>query len=191
MFKKIISIATMAAMLFCGAGCELIDEAMDPDNAPGIDDPGSDDYEPRFVVGIFSIVNYPRATRLERELATDTGEKIWINANQNFSSKHLKDAKVVPRPGNPDVCDLKFKFDRAGRTQWEVLVGNHRDEEVVLVVDGRYMARFIPEDPDENNRNWVTVRAGIDSYTARGVAKFAKKNYVHYNPDSSSFFSKL
>ena len=191
MFRKFMSLIVFAAALWCVSGCELINEAMDPENAPGINDPTSDDYDPRFVVGIFSIVKYPRATQLERELATNTGESIWINSNQNFSSKHLKDAKVVPRPGNPDICDLKFRLDRAGRSQWEVLVGNHRGEEVVLVVDGRYMAQFIPENLDENNRSWVTVRVGIDSYTARGIAKFAKKNYTHYNPDSSSFFSKL
>jgi len=61
----------------------------------------------------------------------------------------------------------------------------------VLVVDGRHMATFIPEPPDENNKRWVTLRVGIDPYTARGIAKFAKKNYAHYNPDSTSFFSKL
>lgn len=191
MFRKFMSLVVFAAALLCAPGCEMIEEAMDPENAPGINDPTSDDYDPRFVVGVFTIVKYPRATKLERELATNTGESIWINSNQNFSSKHLKEAKVVPRPGNPDICDLKFRLDRAGRSQWEVLVGNHRGEEVVLVVDGRYMAQFIPENLDENNRSWVTVRVGIDSYTARGIAKFAKKNYTHYNPDSSSFFSKL
>ena len=191
MRDKFMRIVVRAAALLCASGCELINEAMDPDNASGIDDPSSDAYEPRFVVGVFSIVKYPRATKLERELPTDSGESIWINSNQSFSSKHLKDAKVVPRPGNPEICDLKFRLDRAGRSQWEVLAGNHRGEEVVLVVDGRYMAHFIPEPPDENNRNWVTVRVGIDPYTARGIAKTAKKNYAYYNPDSSSFFSKL
>ena len=191
MFKKFMPLALFAAVLLCAPGCELINEAMDAENAPGVDDPTSDTYDPRFVVGVFSVVKYPRATKLERELPTNTGESIWINSNQSFSSKHLKEAKVVPRPGNPDICDLKFRFDRPGRMQWEILAGNHSGEEVVLVVDGRYMAHFIPEPPDENNRSWVTVRVGIDPYTARGIAKFAKKNYTYYNPDSSSFFSKL
>ena len=191
MLKKLLPLTLFAAVLLGVPGCELINEAMDAENAPGIDDPTSDEFDPRFVVGVFSIVKYPRATKLERELPTNSGESIWINSNQSFSSKHLKEAKVVPRPGNPDICDLKFRLDRPGRMQWEILAGNHSGEEMVLVVDGRYMAHFIPEPPDENNRNWVTVRVGIDPYTARGIAKFAKKNYTHYNPDSSSFFSKL
>lgn len=180
-----------AAALFCLCGCDMMMEALDPENAVDADDPNSENFQPRFVVGIFSIVEYPRATKLERELTTSTGESIWINSNHSFSSQNLKEAKVIARPGNPDICDLKFKLDRHGRSRWELLAGNHRGEPVVLVVDGRHMATFIPEDLDENNKYWVTLRVGIDPYTARGIAKFAKKNYTHYNPDSKSFFSKL
>lgn len=188
-FTILTAAAAFLALTLCG--CEMFLEAMDPENAAGADDPTSEVYQARFVVGVFSIVEYPRASQLEKELTTSSGESIWINKNQYFGSNHIKSAKVVARPGNPDVCDLKFKMDRAGRTQWEVLAGNHRGEEVVLVVDGRHMANFIPEPPDENNRNWVTLRVGIDPYTARGIAKYAKKNYTFYNPDSTSFFSKL
>lgn len=191
MKKKLLRLFTASALLCCLCGCDMFLEAMDAENALNADDPASDNFQPRFVVGIFSIVAYPRATSLERELTTASGESIWINSNHSFSSQHIKEAKVVARPGNPDICDLKFKFDRPGRIQWEILAGNHRGEAVVLVVDGRHMANFIPEDPDENNKNWVTLRVGIDPYTARGIAKFAKKNYVHYNPDSTSFFNKL
>lgn len=191
MFKTTLRMFSLLALAFTLCGCELINEAMDPDNAINTDDPTGDSYEARFVLGIFSIVEYPRASRLERELKTATGESIWINRNQYFGSQHIKEARVVARPGNPDVCDLKLRMDRAGKTQWDILAGNYRGQQVVLVVDGRHMTNFIPGEPDENNRNWVTVRVGIDHYTARGIAKFAKKNYAHYNPDSSSFFSKL
>ena len=191
MLKRIFGIFAMAAVAFSLCGCELFLEAMDMDNTTSADDPTSDNYQARFVVGVFAIVEYPRASRLERELVTASGERIWINRNQYFGSNHIKDARVVARPGNPDICDLKFKMDRPGRTQWEILAGNHRGEEVVLVVDGRHMANFIPDEPDENNKNWVTLRVGIDPYTAKGIAKFAKKNYVFYNPDSKSFFNKL
>ena len=181
--------AVLLGLSLCG--CDMFLEALDADNAVNAEDPTSDNYQARFVVGIFAIVEYPRASQLERELVTATGERIWINRNQYFGSNHIKDARVVARPGNPDICDLKFKMDRPGRTQWEILAGNHRGEEVVLVVDGRHMANFIPDEPDENNKNWVTLRVGIDPYTAKGIAKFAKKNYVFYNPDSKSFFNKL
>jgi hypothetical protein len=191
MFRKIVKLFCLAGVALSLCGCDVFMEAMDAENAKTADDPTSDNYQARFVVGVFAIVDYPRASRLERELVTASGEKIWINRNQYFGSNHIKEAKVVARPGNPDICDLKIKMDRPGRTQWEILAGNHRGQEVVLVVDGRHMANFIPAEPDENNRNWVTLRVGIDPYTAKGVAKYAKKNYTFYNPDSASFFNKL
>ena len=191
MFKKLLRLLSLLALAFSLCGCELVNEAMDPDNAINTDDPNGDSYEARFVVGIFGIVEYPRASRLERELETASGESIWINRNQYFGSQHIKEARVVARPGHPDVCDLKFRMDRPGKIQWDILAGNHRGQQVALVVDGRHMTNFIPGEPDENNRNWVTLRVGIDPYTARGIAKYAKKNYAFYNPDSTSFFSKL
>ena len=118
------------------------------------------------------------------------GRKVWINANQSFSSKNIRDCKVIVRPGNPDICDLKIKFDKRGRIIWEMLAGRFRGEAVILAVDGRGVGKFIPEDPHPRN-NWVTLRVGIDAYTARGIAKFAKRNYDYYNPDAASWFEWL
>ena len=54
-----------AVTLFCCSGCEILQEAMDA-GALDTDNPNSEDYRPRFVVGIFSIVYYPRASELEK-----------------------------------------------------------------------------------------------------------------------------
>lgn len=191
MTGKLLRIISALALTLTFCGCDLVMEAMDAENAIGSDDPSSDAYKARFVLGVFGIVEYPRASQLEREVTTANGESIWINRNQYFGSQHIKDAKVVARPGNPDVCDLKLKMDGPGKLQWDILRGNFRGQEVALIVDSRHMANFVPGDPDENNPNWVTLRVGIDPYTARGIAKFAKKNYAFYNPDTTSFFSKL
>ena len=37
----------------------------------------------------------------------------------------------------------------------------------------------------------MTLRVGVDHYTARGIAKFARKNYIYYNPDTASWFNFL
>ena len=142
---------------------------------------------------MFSVVEYPRASDLEKELALPNGRSVWINTNQNFSSKNLREVRVIPRPGNPDVCDLQFKLDRQGRIQWQLLAGNNREIPVVLVVDSRYAGKFIPQLPPDDGKKdlWVTLRVGVDHYTARGMAKFAKKNYIYYNPDTASWFSFL
>lgn len=185
---KIILLFSALMLLFL-PGCEEFREALE-DGSVSHDDPNSETYRPRFVVGIFSIVEYPRASDLEKELPLPNGRSVWINTNQNFSSKNLRDVRVIPRPGNPDICDLQFKLDRQGRIQWQILAGNNRENPVVLVVDSRYAGKFLPELPEDTGKDtWVTLRAGVDHYTARGVAKFAKKNYIYYNPDTASWFN--
>lgn len=188
--KKVFYIPLLA-LLFLLCGCEAFMEAMEAGSIANSDNPNSDSYRARFVVGVFTIVQYPRATELEKELEMPGGRSVAINTNQSFSSNNIRDARVVARPGNPDVCDLQIKPDRAGLLQWEMLAGNNRGEAVVLVVDGRYMASFIPEMPPEDGSLWITLRVGIDPYTAKGIARYARKNYDFYNPDSSSWFNYL
>ena len=185
MFKKFCLTATVLFSLFFLCGCDVFIEALEDGSVS--ENPMSEDYQPRFKVGVFSIVDYPRATELEQEIEMPNGRKLWININQSFSSKNLRECKVVARPGNPEVCDLKFKLDKRGRTLWEMLAGRHRGEAVVLAVDGRGVGKFIPEFPNAKS-NWVTVRAGVDAYTARGIVKFAKKNYDYYNPNAGVWF---
>lgn len=189
---KIISFLMIWALLFFSSGCEEFREALE-DGGGNYDDPTSENFRPRFVVGIFSIVEYPRASDLEKELPMSNGRSVWINTNQNFSSKNLREVRVIPRPGNPDICDLQFKLDRQGKVQWQILAGNNQAQPVVLVVDSRYAGRFVPELPEDSDsrEHWVTLRVGVDHYTARGIAKFAKKNYVYYNPDTASWFNFL
>ena len=189
---KIISFLMILALLFFSSGCEEFREALE-DGGGNYDDPTSENFRPRFVVGIFSIVEYPRASDLEKELPMSNGRSVWINTNQNFSSKNLREVRVIPRPGNPDICDLQFKLDRQGKVQWQILAGNNQAQPVVLVVDSRYAGRFVPELPEDSDsrEHWVTLRVGVDHYTARGIAKFARKNYVYYNPDTASWFNFL
>ena len=188
MLKRVLMFSMMITSLIFAAGCEEFREAMEM--GPSGENPISEDYAARFVIGVFGEVQYPRATELEREIDMPNGRKVWINANQSFSSKNLRDCKVIARPGNPDICDLKIKFDKRGRIIWEMLAGRHRGEAVILAVDGRGVGKFIPEYPHPRN-NWVTLRVGIDAYTARGIAKFAKRNYDYYNPDAASWFEWL
>ena len=193
--KKILphltAFAAALLLLFCCTGCEIIEEALEGSSSWETDNPNSEDYRPRFVVGIFSIVRYPRATELERPVQDLDGREIYINANQNFSSKNLRDAQIVIRPGNPELCDLKVKLDRRGIVQWQILAGRHRDEQVAFVVDGKLLARFVPEIPEEENSQWVFLRVGIDHFHAKNIVKYARKNYIFYNPDSSNFFKSF
>ncbi|MBR2345093.1 MAG: hypothetical protein IKA71_04840 [Lentisphaeria bacterium] len=184
----IIAILFIGTFLFCG--CEIFEEALQESYAS--DDPTSEEYEPRFVLGVFEIVNYPRATSLEKQINTRDGRQICINVNPIFSSRRIRAVKAVPRPGNPDVCDLELRIDRMGKTQWQMLSDGHRGEMLTLMIDSRHVGDFIPEHTrGYGNDEWVKIRVGMDSYTARGVAKFAKKNYSFYNPEASDWFNQL
>ena len=185
-FSAILTPLLAVFLVFCG-GCDILEEALES-GAFDSENPNSEDYRPRFVVGIFSIVYFPRASELEKPIRDLDGKEIYINANQNFSSKNLKDARIVVRPGNPELCDLKFKLDRLGKIQWQLLAGRYREEQVAFVVDGKLLARFIPELPEDENASWVFLRVGIDHFHAKNIVKFAKKNYIFYNPDTSNFF---
>ena len=187
-FALLLMPLTALVLIFGTCGCEIIEEALEA-GALDTENPNSDDYRPRFVIGIFSIVDFPRASDLEKPVRDLEGREIYINANQNFSSKNLKDARIVIRPGNPELCDLKFKLDRRGRIQWELLAGKHRDEQVAFVVDGKLISRFIPESADENGSSWVYLRVGIDHFHAKNIVRYAKKNYIFFNPDAQNFFS--
>lgn len=185
---RYVTAAVAALFLVFGTcGCEILEEAWEEGKLDS-ENPNSDDYRPRFVVGIFSIVYYPRATELEKPVRDLAGNKIYINTNHNFSSKNLRDARIVVRPGNPELCDLRLKLDRRGKVQWQLLAGRHRDEQVALVVDGKLLAKFVPELPEDEDSSWVFIRVGIDHFHAKNIVKFAKKNYIFYNPDSSNFF---
>ena len=184
---KIFSFLAVLAVLFFSCGCEEFREALE-DGGGVYDDPNSENFRPRFVVGVFTIVEYPRASDLEKALPMPNGRTVWINTNQNFSSKYLKDAKIIPRPGDPNVCDLQFKLDRLGKIQWQILSGMHIDKKVAFIVDGICYTTFTPEPPNSKNSSWVTLKVGINPYTAKGIVKFAKKNYLYYNPDTRSWF---
>ena len=177
-----------ALLMFCG--CAELEEALED---PGYEEmnPNSVDYRPKFVLGVFAIVQYPRATELERQIDMPNGRSVWVNTNQSFSSKGLREVKVVPRPGNPDVCDLQFRLSRRGKGEWEMLAARFRGEAVVLAVDGRGVGKFVPDFPNGQRQDWVDVRVGIDAYTAQGIAKYAKSNYDYYNPDSGSWWKWL
>ncbi|MDR0932102.1 MAG: hypothetical protein LBM70_03670 [Victivallales bacterium] len=188
-YSAVCRVCGLSLLLAMTPGCEAIqeawEEAMDPDTEI-TDNPNSTEYKRKYVVHINSIVkHHSRAGELEKEIPTLNGGTVWINTNQLFSSKHIKNAKAVARPGNPNLFDLQFEVDRFGRLQWQLLAGDHVSEQVALVVDGVYFASFYPELVKDDASAWVTLRVGLNAVTARGIARNAKNNYINLNPDVS------
>ena len=189
-FKTIPVLFPLITVLFFCTGCELLKEAWEADMEYSSSNPNSEDYRARFVIGIFNVVKYPRATELEREISRSDGSSVWINTNQRFDSKRIRDARAIPRPGNPDLCDLQFRLDNEGKNHWQMLVASARGNAVALMVDQRCVGTFVPEMPDSasDRITWVKLRIGVDPYTARGVVRFARSNHEHFNPEASDWF---
>ncbi len=93
-------------LLFAATGCEAFREAWD--DATTYEEPmeetaaeKSASEQKKYELSLHAIVKYPRATENEQDIPTLDGKTIWIRKNQLFSSKNIKRAKAVPRPGNP------------------------------------------------------------------------------------------
>ena len=187
--EKLRFLAILATIMLLGSGCEIFREALEESYSS--EDPASDDFESKFNIGVVQIVKYPRASILEKEINVDENNTVCINTNALFSSKRIRQARAIPRPGNPDVYDLEFRIDRMGKTQWMVMHGSARGNEVVMMVDNRFVGFFHPQELVDGNKDWVKIRIGVDNYTAKGIVKFAKKNYEYYNPEAKNWFESL
>lgn len=130
---------------FCG--CEVFKEALEAEMEYGSSENGtSENFRPRFVMAVCAIVKYPRAMMLEQEVEFNGGS-IYINKNQLFDSKRIREARAVPRLGNPDLCDLELKLDNVGKSHWQMLVASAKGEPVAMMIDQRCVGTFIPEIP--------------------------------------------
>ena len=58
----------------------------------------------------------------------------------------------------------------------------YQDEKVALFLDNHYIGSFTPEPLADEDSEWVAIRYPLDEVTARGVEKYARKNYKNYNP---------
>ena len=61
----------------------------------------------------------------------------------------------------------------------------------IIALDNRFAGTFVPASLDDGAKDWVKLRIGVDVYTAKGIVKFARKNYDYYNPEAKSWFSNL
>lgn len=194
MKKNLAAVCAFALfILAAGTGCEAFKEAWE--EATTYEESTGEAAEEeeaapqkKYEIALHAIVKYPRATPNEQDIPTLDGKTIWIKKNQLFSSKNIKRVKAVPRPGNPDLYDLEIKVDRFGRLQWQLLSGNHSGEQIALIVDGVYFVSFYPEQPENDSTYNISLRVGLDSVTAHGIARNAKKNYEILNPGAFSLF---
>ncbi len=187
--RKLYRLAAAAILTLVLAGCESFETAWSEALASsGGNVSWGEEYKPKYVLSLFQIVDYPRAGDLEAEISTFDGKKIWINTNQFFSSKHVKDIKLLPRVDRPDCFDLALQLDERGCRIWTMMALEFREKQVAMTIDKYYQCSFNPEPLATEETNWVTIKYPFDKVTATGLQKHAKKNYKHYNPSPTSLF---
>ena len=177
-------------MLALLPGCAQVKEAFRTaiTGESDCEDPYSSEFKPKYALGLYQIVKYPRAGKLESELTTFDGKTVWINTNQFFSSKNIEEVRLLPRSDRPDAYDLEVKLDRRGKILWSMLAANYRNEPMALLLDGIYVNAFSPQPLAHEDAEWVVIPGPFDAVTAAGILKYAKKNHEYFNPSATSWF---
>lgn len=147
------------------------------------------EYKPKYVIGVYQVVKFPRGGELEKPISTFDGKVVCVNSNQFFSSKNIEEVKLLPRSDRPDTYDLRVKLDRRGLILWSMLSLEYRDAGMALLVDGvLYITTFQPKPLENEDAAWVVLPGPFDPVTSAGILKYARKNYDHFNPSASNWF---
>ena len=179
--------------VFAAAGCESLNLTWDevlgrkPDPATA-DGNSSGKYEPKYAMTFHEVVEYPRAESIEKEIVTFDGKKLYINSNFFVSSREIIRAKMIERKDQKDFYDLTVNLSRRGKMRWMNMVVNFRHSEIAIMLDGSYYKSFTPEVITDEDTEWVIIPGPFDPVTAKGIVKYAEKNYDYYNPDSRKSF---
>ena len=138
--------------------------------------------EPKRIITINSIVKFPRANDLEKEIPTFTGRKVWINTNSFIHSKSITEIELVPRDSDGHFYDLKLKLSRHGQLIWMQLSTGFNFQRLGLVVDGLFYRTFTPK-PMEKDDDFALIEGPFDKYTAEEMKKYAKSNFEYFNQE--------
>jgi hypothetical protein len=180
--------------VFAAAGCESLNLTWDDvlgrskSDSSSAESPSSSKYEPKYAMTFHQVVEYPRAESIEKEIVTFDGKKLYINSNFFVSSREVMRAKMIERKDQKDFYDLSLNLSRRGKMRWMNMVVNFQHSEIAVMLDGMYYKSFTPEVITDEETEWVLVPGPFDPVTAKGIVKYAEKNYDYYNPDSRKSF---
>jgi hypothetical protein len=136
--------------------------------------------EPKYIITVNSIVKYPRAKELEKEIDTFTGRKIWVNTNSFIHAKSIEEIKLIPRDKEGNFYDLELKLSNHGKLIWMQLSTAYSYKKLAFVVDGVFYRSFIPK-PIKEGDDYALVEGPFDKYTAEQLKKYAKTNFEYFN----------
>ena len=88
--------------------------------------------------------------------------------------------EYITQSGNN--ADLKWWTRDSGVRIWTMLAQQFSEEPLVMLIDDYYQCSFCPRPLSDVDTNWVVISYPFDEVTAKGMEKYAKKNFQHLNP---------
>ena len=149
--------------------------------------------KPKNEITINQIIKYPRAKKIEKQIATFSGRSVWININSFIHSSVIRKIELVPRDPQKHFFDLKLFMNRRGRLRWMQLSAGFKNEPLAFVIDGIFYRSFIPKpmvgdyDTDEET-TYVMIEGPFDKGTAEALAESAPTNFLYYNDKEDDEF---
>jgi hypothetical protein len=138
----------------------------------------------QYLVSINEIIKYPRASRIEKEVPTITGENIWVSTTPFLSSSAIVKIEAIPIKDRENFCDLKLKLSRRGSLVWMQLSAERAFRQLAFLVDGVFFRKIVPEHLTTEKDEYVILKVGLDNVTAQAIADASEKNYRFFNPDA-------
>lgn len=178
MFRKILLPAAVLSGLLM-TGCEILQDAMKTEEKTS------------YVLSLHQIVKYPRSQDLEKKITSFDGREYWINANQFFHSRNIEKVELVPSKEREGFYDLSLKLDHNGILKWIQLSMQFKDEKLALLIDGNFYKLYVPDQLANEEDEWVLLKGPFDKVTAKGIQKFAHKNYLFFNPNKQTVVDML
>lgn len=178
MKKRFYSLSFLFAIIaLFTVSCEVLEEAMKDRTKE------EEMKELQYIFTINEVIDYPRATGLEREIPSFSGKMLWINVNPFIHSRDIEEINKTPCE-KKGFYDLKLKLTRRGKIMWTALIEQVRVQKFGVIIDGVFYRTFEPEriaTPEE--ADWVAVKGPFDEVTATNLEKFAKGNFKHFSKD--------
>ena len=173
MFKKMVLLSAIFFTLFM-VGCETMDDAMEEKR------------KTRYVLSFHEVIKYPRSKDLEKKIVSFDGREFWINGNQFFHSRHITKAELIPSKDKKGYYDLSLTLDYSGTIKWVQLSMHFRHKKLAILVDGHFYELYTPDQLAHEEDKTVLLTGPFDRVTANGVKKYARKNYLFFNPNKQS-----
>ncbi|MFA6713936.1 MAG: hypothetical protein WC082_04955 [Victivallales bacterium] len=178
MLKKIF-LPLAALTLALTVGCELLEDAM------------KNKEQTSYVLSLHQIIKYPRSKDLEKKVTSFDGREYWINSNQFFHSRHIEKVKLIPSREREGFYDLSLKLDHSGILKWIQLSIQFKHEKLALLIDGNFYKLYVPDQLADEEDEWVLLKGPFDKITAKGIQKYAHKNYLIFNPNKQNLIDMI